>query len=95
MEKRSKVRKPFKRTIRIERIIPETDRMIHIYQKEACLDISEDGLGVIGSFPLEKGQIVKLFIPISKGDTTLPVFAEIMWVKTVNDEIRAGLSFLK
>lgn len=70
------------------------DRQKNIQWNGGCFDISEGGLELNTECALRKGEVVKLFIPVSKVDTPLPVFAEVMWTHPSEDRFKAGLRFL-
>ncbi len=94
-ERRSKARKSFRRSILIERVVSQSDRISHIHQNGTCLDISEDGLGLTAAVSLRRGELVKLFIPASTVRTTVPVFSEVIWARPTNGDFRTGLRFLQ
>jgi hypothetical protein len=95
LERRSKIRKAFRRSFLFEQMATELNRKKNIQRNGVCLDISEDGLGLTAGCALKKGEVVKLFIPVSKKNTTLPVFAEVRWARSTNDNFRTGLRFLQ
>ncbi len=79
----------------VEKILIEKGNDIFDIKYEAlCTDISEDGIGLTTQCDLKKSQIIKLFVPLEKPKTKLPVFAEVVWTKEINDRIKAGLRFL-
>ena len=94
-EKRSKIRLAFRRSILFEKIAAELDRMKNIRRNGICFDISEGGLGMAADYPFIKGEVIKLFLPASKVDTPLPVFAQVMWARPSENRFRAGLRFLQ
>ena len=94
-EKRSKIRMSFRRSILFEQIATELNRMKNIQRNGVCFDISEGGLGMAADYLLITGEVIKLFLPASKVDTPLPVFAEVMWAHPSEDRFRAGLRFLQ
>lgn len=59
-----------------------------------CADISGQGLGLTAECRLEKAQIIKLYLPVEKAKTALPIFAEVIWAQPANERVRAGLRFL-
>lgn len=65
-----------------------------IIKKDATgVDISSEGLGMTTDYVLNKGGVLKLYIPTAV-DTFLPVFAEVMWSMPADTRFRAGLRFL-
>ncbi len=59
-----------------------------------CLDISSYGLGLTTDCVLNKGEIVRISMPLKNTDNTLPVYAEVMWAKADSGHYRAGARFL-
>jgi len=94
-QKRLKARKTFNESILFEMIGVEANLLKNTYQKGLCLDISESGLGLRVKFALKKGEVLKLFLPIKKVHTYLPVFAEVMWANRSNGHFRMGLRILQ
>lgn len=58
------------------------------------IDLGSSGVGLEADFALEKGDLVKLMLPIPDQEVCLPVYAEVMWTVGENGYCRAGLSFL-
>jgi hypothetical protein len=58
------------------------------------VDISTSGVGLEADDELQKGEVVKLVVPLGMGGTNLPVFAEVRWVKALGSNYRMGLQFL-
>ena len=63
-------------------------------QKARGIDISSGGVCLEARDALLKGEILKLFIPFQKSDANIPVLAEVLWVSSSNENLRAGLHFL-
>jgi len=93
--KRSKVRRAFNRAVPFEMITVESNQVENIQQKALCLDISESGLGLSAGVPLKRSQVVKVFLPVQKVRTSLPVFAEVVWSEPSNGSFRVGLRILQ
>ena len=66
-----------------------------VFRNGHSTDISHGGLGLTSTYKATEGEIVKLSIPLNGSDTTVPVFAEVMWVVPLNECYRAGLRFLR
>ena len=94
-EKRSKVRKAFKKPVLFEQMATESNRQKNNQWNGVCFDISEDGVGITVGCALKKGEVIKLFIPLSKKNTTLPVYGEVRWVRSTKDKFNTGLRFLQ
>ncbi len=93
-EKRGKVRKVFRRSIGLDRLVTESNGMKHIQQCGVSINISESGLALISDFALKKGEVMKVLVPVSTGGPPLPVLAEVMWTYSSDDYSRTGLRFL-
>ena len=63
-------------------------------RKAMGIDISSVGVGLETDGKLQKGEVVKMSVPLSKEDATVPVFAEVRWVVRDGNNYRAGLQFL-
>jgi len=94
-EKRRKARKTFNEFISFQMIGVEANLLKNIHQKGLCLDISESGLGLTAGCNLKKGWVLKLFLPIKKVHTHLPVFAEVVRANRSNGHFRIGLRILQ
>ena len=95
LERRSKIRKAFRKPVLFEQMATGLNRRKNIQWNGVCFDISEDGLGITAGCWLKKGEVIKLFIPVSQKNTTLPVFAEVRWAHSNNNNFRTGLMFLQ
>jgi hypothetical protein len=95
IEKRIKERKKFNKSLSFETIEKEENKIKHVKKKAISLDISEDGLGMRAESILSEGWVLKLFLPVPEVEISIPVFAEVMWVKEEIGYFRAGLRFLQ
>jgi len=94
-EKRSSVRRSFNKPVSIEVSAAESEEVKTGLRGSVCLDVSVGGLGLTADLPLKKGQILKVFLPIQKAGTRLPVFGEVVWSATSDEHAcRAGLRIL-
>ncbi len=59
-----------------------------------AVDISSNGLGMWTTAPLNRGDVVKLYIPVPSQNTVLPSFSEVRWVEPGSSHNRVGLQFL-
>jgi hypothetical protein len=59
-----------------------------------AVDINSNGIGMWTTAPLNRGDVVKLYIPIPTRNTILPSFSEVRWVEPGNSHNRVGLQFL-
>lgn len=58
------------------------------------IDISTGGVGLEADEKLQKGEVVKLSVPLGVAGTKIPVFAEVRWVAEQSGGYRMGLQFL-
>jgi c-di-GMP-binding flagellar brake protein YcgR len=58
------------------------------------LDISSGGVGMETEDALQKGEVVKLLIPLGREGTNIPVLAAVRWVAPLGEKYRMGLQFL-
>ena len=93
-EKRSEMREVFKETISFEHLAIEQTQLKNIERNGNSLDISGSGLGMTADVALETGQVVSLTLPGSKGDLSMPLFAEVRWTHPYEGCFRSGLRFL-
>ncbi len=63
--------------------------------KVQAQDICSDGLKVLSDYPLEQGMVVRLGLPVSGYEMLVPVFAEVAWTAPADNQVKAGLRFLK
>ena len=59
------------------------------------VDISLHGIGLFTDYPLVRGMVLRLMLPVSGTGAIVPVFAEVAWVDRAIGRFRAGLRFLK
>ena len=59
-----------------------------------CLNISQGGLGFSTAHALSEREVVKLSLPLRDFDITLPVLAEVLWVKPANRHYKVGVRYL-
>lgn len=58
------------------------------------LDISFRGLGLISDIPLAAGEILKLNLSSHPNGISIPVFSEVRWAKSEENQYRVGVQFL-
>ena len=92
--KRAGRRKNIRKPITFELSLLENGRPINILKSGVGVDLSPGGLGMTTAYPLHTGNILKLFFPAGVGNTSLPVFTEVVWSQTVDEHFRVGLRFL-
>ncbi len=93
-ERRSSPRSAFDRPIQFDLNYVDAQGLITIEQEGAGVDISQNGLGLLTSYPLKKDEVLRLHFPLDVVDTTLPVFAKVAWAKLTDKKFRVGLEFL-
>jgi len=93
IESRSSKRNILNRTIKFE--INDRERNFQVIANKAmCIDISSGGLGLQTDRKLSQGDMVKVEVPLSEGDITVPIFAKVVWAIKIDNSYRAGLGFL-
>jgi hypothetical protein len=68
--------------------------LITIEQHGDGVDISRHGLGMLTAYPLKEGEFLRLHFPLDSVDTTLPVFAKVVWARMEGSSFRVGMAFL-
>jgi hypothetical protein len=94
MEKRSYERRQFNNELNIEISIFEPEGVKNIRCSSWGIDISSKGIGILAPCIVDKGDVIKVFLPFSIVKSEMPVFAEVMWSKIEGESCRAGLRFL-
>ena len=92
--KRLSERKVFNQPISFEVSETETGQFKIVQKKGFGIDISSKGTGITTDYALREGDVLKLHLPINEVQTSLPVYAEVMWSKPADSHFRAGLLFL-
>jgi len=93
-EKRTSPRSAFERPIQFDLNYVDAQGLITIEQEGAGVDISKNGLGLFTAYPLKAEEVLRLHFPLEAVETTLPVFAKVVWAKLVEQRFRVGLEFL-
>ena len=93
-EKRNIGRKPFSYPVDFEITDLGSDNLRHLTLEGNAVDISSSGLGLLTTTPLNRGEVVKVYIPITSLNTVLPSFSEVCWVQNTDSHYRVGLRFL-
>ena len=93
MEKRQYERKEFNQPFSFEMSIAG-DQLENVIHEATGVDISAYGLGLVTNYALKEGSVIKSRIPVSEVETSLPVYALVIWSKPANDNFRVGLRFL-
>lgn len=75
--------------------ISATEKTVQdVRQTGTGVDISSHGLGMRTKHALNKGSVLKFYLPMREVQTTIPVFAQVMWSMPADDHYRVGLRFL-
>ena len=91
-EKRDSDRTPFNSQVHFRLSAVNLKQKTDVQYVGRGVNISKYGLGLITKVHLERGAILQVLLP-AIGDTTLPVFAEVIWSVPFNS-FRVGLQFL-
>ncbi len=90
-ESRHCIRFPFHKAVSVEIWRGREERL----QEEGIgIDLSSEGGGLATSFPLKKGDVVRLLIPMGKMQLRLPVYALVAWSRAADGGFRSGVAFL-
>ncbi|GFE56991.1 PilZ domain-containing protein [Geobacter sp. AOG1] len=66
----------------------------HVRDMGTGIDLSSCGGGLATKYPLKRGDVVKLLVPVGVTNVRLPVYASVVWSKATDDGFRAGVAFL-
>jgi len=86
-------RSVFNKHLSYEISIPE-GKLKNTTQSGVGLDISSHGLGIETEYHLKEGSVLKCYLPLRETEATIPVFAQVIWVKPADGHFRAGFRFL-
>jgi hypothetical protein len=88
-------RKSFSEEINFESMLTGENSKGIVYRTGSSTDISSNGLGLTDPYKATEGEILKLLIPFKALGISVPVFAEVMWVRPFEHHYKAGLRFLR
>ncbi len=91
--KRSSERRVFNQAISFE-IYDRESKVKNVRIDGFGVDISSNGIGLTTEYSVKKGDVLSVYLSVNEIGTTLPVFAEVLWVNPVDSSFRAGLRFL-
>lgn len=66
----------------------------HVREAGTGVDLSSGGGGLATKYPLQRGDVVKLLVPVGITNVSLPVYASVVWSRPTADGFRAGVTFL-
>ena len=72
-------------------IADEAGQMHHAQAQDICAG----GLRIVTDYPLKKGVVLRLSLPLNGLRMPLPVFAEVAWTVPAAGRFSAGLRFLR
>jgi hypothetical protein len=93
-ENRLSDRITFGRAIQYEYCEMLSGRFVNGLRAGEGLDISDGGIGLRSRRRPKFGEVLKLYVPIDAVQTSLPVYAQVVWVKAMKDYFQAGVRFL-
>ena len=93
-EKRTDPRKSVNQAISFELLMAEKKHLRNVQIDGLCSDISRYGLGLTTDCLLEQDNILRLHFPVSELNTTLPLYAKVVWSRPVDADFKAGLRFV-
>ena len=93
-DQRTLERKPYSHRIDLEVSDLEAEKPRSLKVTGKALDISSNGIGLLTEAPLNRGEVIKIYIPIAFLKAVLPSFSEVRWVQHTKRHYRVGLQFL-
>ncbi|MRR06141.1 MAG: PilZ domain-containing protein [Deltaproteobacteria bacterium] len=84
-------RKIFNRPVSFELSAITDGRRETIHMSGEAINISSGGIGLSTTCRLERGEILKLYLPAIARSAALPVFSEVVWVKQAGGNVEAGV----
>lgn len=95
IKKRYSIRKDLRQPFSFEICKDKSGRFQHSLKSGFFVDICSEGAKIITNNSLIKGEVLKLYYPISEMNDTIPVFAEVMWCKEEEQSFSVGLRFME
>jgi len=93
-EKRKSARSAYGRSIEYEVSSIGSEELMPVKREGFGVNISENGISIFTDYPLKKGEVVKIYFPLSSMRMGLPIFARVAWAKSVEERFRVGMQFL-
>ncbi len=93
MERRMDTREGFDQTFELSAMQSGASGSVRC--RARGLDISPRGIGLLTDYPLVRGMVLRLMLPVSGTGAIVPVFGEVAWVDPAGGQVRAGLRFLR
>lgn len=93
-EKRIHKREDFRQPVRFDISAFGRSAEGGVEKRGEVTNISSGGIGLQSGYPLEKGEILKLYLPTMAKNIAPPVFTEVVWVRRFCDSVEAGLRFI-
>jgi hypothetical protein len=95
LEKRTDKRADFEDTARFKVLSDEQSSLNMEYAEAITKNISRGGVCMEIPHKIPEGNVIRIEIPIKKGDKPIKAFCEVQWCKAVNDnKYEIGLSFI-
>lgn len=94
-DNRTDTRMAFRQAVSFELSTMESGRFANIVEQGLGVDLCLGGMGMTTRYQLKSGDVLKLFFPVTEGETRLPVYTEVMWSRSAAGECRTGLRFLQ
>jgi hypothetical protein len=93
-EKRQSQRNPFPQPIMIEWSDDENGSFEAFQNQGRGVDITSQGIGILTEGPFQRGQVVKVYVPIGTAAAIIATFSVVRWVRHTERHNRVGLQFL-
>lgn len=93
-EKRAGTRESLAQAISFELTAIDAGKIENVVIQGLGVDLSDGGMGMTTHHPLKEGEVIRIFFPVTEGQTKVPILTEVMWSRYLAGEYRSGLRFL-
>jgi hypothetical protein len=91
-ERRRTERQPFAGPICFDRTVRDDQGGLRC--RATAVDIHASGVGLITEQAVQPADVLKVYLPVAGAPIALPVFSEVLWVRTAESLFHLGLRFL-
>jgi len=95
IKKRYSIRKDIRQPFSFIICKGKSGRFQHLQKNGFFADICSEGAKIFTNNLLVKGEVLKIYYPISEMNDTVPVYAEVLWCKEENACFSVGLRFME
>lgn len=94
LEKRGSDRWDLEQPVTFELTVLSAGILTNLMADGVGIDLSAGGMGLVTEYPLQGGEVLKIFFPVTQGEARLPILTEVMWAAPNASRYRTGLRFL-